>query len=112
MRRAGVLCVVVLVAGCGSDAPGPQGGPLGPGKQLQTATCGHWTKASERQRANTVDRLEEVAAGPRQEGGTLPDTLGYATLAARCKPDYAMGFLLYELYNRAAAFRSLVGQAR
>lgn len=108
-----MLFAAVLMAGCGNDAPAPQedGGPLGRGTALQTATCAAWTKASPRQRSNTVDRLEEVAAGPRQEGGTLPDALGYSTLEARCKPDYAKGFLLYELYNRAAAFRSLVGQA-
>ena len=51
VRRAGVLCAVVLAAGCGTDAPAPKGGPLGPGARLQTATCGHWTKASEGQRS-------------------------------------------------------------
>jgi hypothetical protein len=31
--------------------------------------------------------------------------VAYATLDARCKPDFARGFLLYQLYIRAAAFR-------
>jgi hypothetical protein len=48
-------------------------------------------------------------AGPRKEGNTLPDELAYSTLDARCKPDFARGFLLYELYIRAAGFESLSG---
>jgi hypothetical protein len=46
-------------------------------------------------------------AGPRKEGNTLPDEVAYSTLDARCKPDFARGFLLYELYIRAAAFESI-----
>jgi hypothetical protein len=30
--------------------------------------------------------------------------VAYSTLDARCKPDFARGFLLYQLYIRAAAF--------
>jgi hypothetical protein len=54
-----------------------------------------------------VDRLERVVAGPHGDGNTLPDDLAYTTLEARCKPEFAEGFLLYELYIRAAAFGSL-----
>ena len=54
-----------------------------------------------------MDRLEEIVAGPRQEGTTLPDEVAYRTLAARCGPRFARGFLLYEVYIRAAGFRSL-----
>ena len=46
-------------------------------------------------------------AGPRKEGNTLPDDVAYTTLDARCEPDLARGFLLYELYIRAAGFESL-----
>jgi hypothetical protein len=112
VRRAVVLCTAVLVAGCGGDTPAPQGGPLGPGARLQTATCRDWRAASPQQRSNTVDRLEEIAAGPRREGGTLPDDVAYETLEARCKPEFARGFLLYDIYNRAAGFRSLAEQAQ
>ena len=111
MRRAALLgaaLALLATAGCGDDAPEPQGGPLTREAALQTATCRDWNEASAAQRSNTVDRLEEVAAGPRREGGTLPDALGHDTLDARCKPGFAKGFLLYELDNRAAAFRSLV----
>jgi hypothetical protein len=43
-------------------------------------------------------------AGPRKEGNTLKDDVAYSTLDARCKPDFAHAFLLYQLYIRAAAF--------
>ena len=116
-----MLCAAALVAGCGGgddaperggdDAPeraaAPVAGPLGPDARLQTATCREWLAAPAQQRRNTVDRLEEVAAGPRKEGVTLHDDVAYDTLQARCKPEFARGFLLYHLYNSAAGFRSL-----
>ena len=104
---AAVVVAGALAAGCGEEPEAREGGPLGPNAALQTATCRDWLRASQDQRSTTVDRLEEIAAGPRGEGGTLPDALGYDTLDARCRPGFARGFLLYELYNRAAAFRSL-----
>jgi hypothetical protein len=116
VRRAVALCAAVLVAGCGGDdgavrTTAPASGPLGPDARLQTATCREWRAAPPRQRANTVDRLEEVAAGPRGEGGTLPDRVAYETIDARCGVRLARGFLLYDIYNRAAGFRSLAEQA-
>jgi hypothetical protein len=109
---AAVLCAAVLMAGCGGDdAPERRAahasGPLGPDARLQTATCREWRAAPAHQRRNTVDRLEEVAAGPRRQGVTLEDDVAYATLQARCRPAFARGFLLYHLYNSAAGFRSL-----
>jgi hypothetical protein len=111
-RAVAVLCAAVLVAGCGGDnAPertaAPADGPLGPDARLQTATCREWRAAPPEQRANTVDRLEKVAAGARGEGGTLRDDVAYRTLDARCRQAFARGFLLYHLYNSAAGFRSL-----
>jgi len=112
VRTAVVLCAAALVAGCGDDgaperAAAAKGGPLGRDARLQTATCREWREAPAHQRRNTVDRLEEVAAGPRKEGVTLEDDVAYQTLEARCKPEFARGFLLYHLYNSAAGFRSL-----
>ena len=112
VRTAVVLCAAVLVAGCGDDgaperAAAAKDGPLGRDARLQTATCREWRAAPAHQRRNTVDRLEEVAAGPRKEGVTLEDDVAYQTLEARCKPEFARGFLLYHLYNSAAGFRSL-----
>jgi hypothetical protein len=118
VRVAVVLCAAALVAGCGGDgnseraaAPVTKDGPLGPDARLQTATCREWRAAPPHQRANTVDRLEEVARGPRGEGGTLPDDAAYETITARCRPEFARGFLLYHIYNTAAGFRSLAEQA-
>ena len=114
-RRVAALCAAALVAGCGGDAPdraaAPADGPLGPDARLQTATCREWRAAPAHQRRNTVDRLEEVAAGPRMEGVTLRDGVAYETIQARCKPEFARGFLLYHLYNSAAGFRSLAEEA-
>lgn len=108
MRRAGALCALAVAAGCGGgEEPDRQRGPLGPSAKLQQANCQDWRRASPEQRAITVDRLEEAAAGPRGEGGTLPDEVARSTLEARCRAGLARGFLLYELYNRAAGFRSL-----
>jgi hypothetical protein len=116
LAAAVVLCSAALVAGCGGDDGGdrpaaPADGPLGPDARLQTATCREWRAAPMQQRRNTVDRLEEVAAGPRKEGVTLQDEVAYKTLQARCTPEFARGFLLYHLYNSAAGFRSLAEEA-
>jgi hypothetical protein len=115
-RPVAVLCAAILAAGCGGgDAPeraaAPADGPLGPEARLQTATCREWRAAPAHQRWNTVDRLQEVAAGPRREGVTLHDDVAYDTLEARCSPRFARGFLLYHLYNSAAGFRSLAEEA-
>jgi hypothetical protein len=91
------------MAGCAGEPAAPQ--PFG--QKLQTATCTDWRKASPQQRQSAVDRLESTVGGPRKEGNTLPDDVAYSTLDARCEPDFARGFLLYELYIRAAAFESL-----
>jgi hypothetical protein len=111
-KRVAAFCAAALVAGCGGGdqpepAAAPADGPLDRNARLQTATCRDWRAAPEHQRRNTVDRLEEVAAGPRQEGVTLRDEVAYETLEARCRPGFARGFLLYHLYNSAAGFRSL-----
>ena len=75
--------------------------------RLQSATCTDWKQASPGERRSAVDQLENAVAGPRKEGNTLPDGLAYSTLDARCGAHLARGFLLYELYTRAAGFESL-----
>jgi hypothetical protein len=114
VKLAAVLFAAALVAaGCGGDddPPARASGPLTPDARLQTATCREWLAAPESQRRNTVDRLEEIAAGPRKEGVTLQDGVAYETLQVRCKPEFARGFLLYHLYNSAAGFRSVMEEA-
>lgn len=72
--------------------------------KLQVATCADWHESSPQQRQSAIDQLERAVAGPRKEGTTLPDDVAYDTLEARCRPSFARGFLLYQLYIRAAAF--------
>ena len=76
---------------------------------LQVADCQDWRDSSPQQRQSAIDQLERTVAGPRKEGNTLPDDVAYTTLDARCKPEFARGFLLYQLYIRAAAFTSPEG---
>jgi hypothetical protein len=90
--------------GCGGDPVAQESF----GKRLQSATCTDWKESSPQARESAVDRLENVVAGPRKEGNTLPDDVAYQTLDARCEPHLARGFLLYELYIRAAGFESAV----
>jgi hypothetical protein len=111
-RRGAALAAALVVAGCGGggDSSSEQAGPKGlrPIK-LQQADCTAWKGLSLRERMALVDRLERAVAGPRREGKTLPDERAYDTLEARCRNFYARGFLLYEVYTRAAAFDSLPG---
>jgi hypothetical protein len=71
---------------------------------LQVADCQDWRDSSPQQRQSAIEQLKETVAGPRKEGNTLSDETAYETLDARCKPEFARGFLLYQLYIRAAAF--------
>jgi hypothetical protein len=102
-RQALVAAATLLLAGCGGEPAAPEQFSA----KLQTATCTDWRKASPQARESAVDRLEATVAGPRKEGNTLPDDVAYTTLDERCKADFARGFLLYELYIRAAGFESL-----
>ena len=72
--------------------------------KLQVATCTDWHESSPQERQSAVDQLEATVAGPRKEGNTLDDEVAYTTLDARCEPEFARGFLLYQLYIRAAGF--------
>jgi hypothetical protein len=103
LARPALAAAALLLAGCGGEPAAPQ--PFG--QKLQTATCTDWLEASPQQRQSAVDQLERTVAGPRKDGNTLPDEIAYSTLDARCKLDLARGFLLYELYIRAAAFESV-----
>jgi hypothetical protein len=94
-----------VVAGCGGGQPAA---PEPFGVALQVADCGDWRESSPQERQSAIEQLKEAVAGPRKEGNTLSDDVAYSTLDARCEPDYARGFLLYQLYIRAAAFTSSV----
>jgi hypothetical protein len=106
-RAVAALAAAAAAASVGAceDEPAEPAGLAA--SNMQTASCRDWRKASPQDRQATVDRLEEIVAGPRDEGVTLPDDVAYDTLEGRCEPEFARGFLLYELYIRAAAFQSL-----
>ena len=90
----------IVVAGCGG-----QPAPAEPfGVALQVADCNDWRASSPQERQSAIDQLERAVAGPRKEGNTLEDDVAYNTLDGRCEPTFARGFLLYQLYIRAAAF--------
>ena len=61
-------------------------------------------KTSRLLHTSVIDQLERAVAGPRKEGNTLDDDVAYRTLDGRCEPEFAKGFLLYQLYIRAAGF--------
>lgn len=105
-RALVALAGALVFAGCAGDSPPPQAGPLGSRAKLQQADCSDWKRASIRERQLTIDRLEEVVRGPHGKGRTLPDDSAYSVIDGRCKQYYARGFLLYEMYTRAAAFQS------
>ena len=88
-------------AGCGGQPAAAE--PFG--VALQVADCQDWRDSSPKERQSAIDQLERTVEGPRKEAVALDDDVAYSTLDARCKPDYARGFLLYQLYIRAAAFR-------
>ena len=79
------------------------------GVPLQQARCAQWQAGSDAQRRRTVDALAHVVGGPTPygPGTTLTTSQAYALFARDCASPIANGFLLYELYIRAAGFRSV-----
>ena len=77
---------------------------------VRQANCTDWKKGSEDQRENMVFALRRFAGGPVgssaaiQRGPTLDDDRAYRVLDSYCSRDFARGFKLYKLYERAAAF--------
>jgi hypothetical protein len=110
-RATGLLAAAALVAGCGGGTPArPSGGPAGlTAGQLQVADCRDWKRLSLRERYSVIDQLKTTAAGPEHKGATLPQQKAYDVIDGRCGHYFARGFLLYEMYNRAASFYPLSG---
>jgi len=76
---------------------------------LQTTTCGDWRSANETQRMQIIYGLASAAtkADPENYGPTLSERAAYSLFDSRCAPSFAGGFLLYEIYNRAASFQAI-----
>jgi len=107
--------LVVTVVAPGGDARAPVAGArhvtVAPvtrigGKALQSARCRHWRAATARRRDAVVATLADVVGGPTPYGraSTLPADVARRLFDRTCSRPYARGFLLYELYTRAAAF--------
>jgi hypothetical protein len=73
---------------------------------LQSARCRQWRRASRHERDAAVATLAALVGGPTPygPGSTLPADDAHRLFDRACARHYARGFLLYELYTRAAAF--------
>jgi hypothetical protein len=87
----------------------PYNGLIG-GVQLQSARCAQWNAGTAAERAKVVGALEYAVGGATQygRGTTLPTGDAYALLDRTCANPIAENWLLYQLYIRAAGFRSSV----
>jgi hypothetical protein len=115
LRAAGAalaLGALLAAAGCGAEADGTDGGAA-PAELLGTrpgkVTCTDWNQGTDEERLGTLQQLTMLASGnanPENVGPnrTLSDEDAYRVLESACSPYLARGFLLYEVYNRAAAF--------
>ena len=111
---AGVAAGVVALAGSGAPARSPAP-PLAyvqlAGVPLQSANCNRWWAAPESQRDAAIAALTRSIGGPTQygPGTTLPADRVHRLFDRVCTPSFASHFLLYEIYIRAAGFKSLGG---
>jgi hypothetical protein len=102
---------MLAVAGCGadSDAAGGEAPAALLGERPGKLTCTEWKAGSDDERLGSIEQLTMLAganANPEDVGPnrTLSDEDAYRAINGTCEHDAARGFLLYEVYNRAAAF--------
>jgi hypothetical protein len=107
--------VVAALTGCGG---GPNTQPqvdVGPnvGNPINLANCHDWNQSDTAQRLGTLQQLKDFASGavvgtnssaPAGRGAVLDDKKAYDLLTEACKRQFAAGFRLYLLYQRAASF--------
>jgi hypothetical protein len=108
VAAAAAALATVGAAGCGgSKAHGPPAKALA---SLQSANCVEWRAIDRGRRIATIHALTRAVGGPVSSGGhgaTLSDERAYRLFQNVCRNTFASHFLLYEMYNRAAAFKSL-----
>ena len=113
------VLIVASLAGCGSSST-PAGPSVGPnvGAPINLADCTDWKKADVDQRLGTIRQLKNFAGGPvvggsatdpSGTGAVLDDEDAYKLLDRYCASEFARGFKLYKLYERAAAFSGQPG---
>jgi hypothetical protein len=79
------------------------------GVPIQQARCAQWNAGGVAERDAVVAALASSVGGASTSGGrgtTLTRTEAYTLFNRACASRIARGFLLYELYIRAAGFRS------
>jgi hypothetical protein len=119
-RRLQIAAAAALVsaalAGCGSESSTPPELGAGPnvGASINLADCSDWNQATTEERIGTIKQLKTFAGGgvvggsgtnpPAGTGAILDDEKAYELLNRACDADFAQGFKLYKLYQRAAAF--------
>ena len=105
---------VVLVLASIADAPSPARhaphvyrGLIG-GVPLQSAHCVQWNAGSAQERDNVAAALAYSVGGatPYGPGTTLTGSEAHSLFDRACSSPIAQHWLLYELYIRAAGFRS------
>jgi hypothetical protein len=113
LAAAGVIAAgIVALAGGGGAAPSPApaGLVLLHGLPLQSANCDAWWRAGEGERMTAIQAFTRSIGGATTGGAhgtTLPDARVHRLFDSACTPSFAGHFLLYEIYVRAAGFKSL-----
>ncbi|MEA2439049.1 MAG: hypothetical protein QOH76_473 [Thermoleophilaceae bacterium] len=108
-------CAVTLGLAAVADAPSPSA-PKAPavyrgligGVALQSARCVQWNAGTGAEREQVVGALAYSVGGatPYGNGTTLASAQAHSLFDRACASPVARGWLLYELYIRAAGFRS------
>jgi hypothetical protein len=112
---ATVLAAALTAAGCGGGTNTQPQVDVGPnvGQPINLADCHDWNQANTEQRLGTIKQLKDFAGGPvvgnnasapSGRGSVLDDKKAYELFNRYCAEDFARGFKLYKLYERAAAF--------
>ena len=97
--------------GSGEEAPAYGVGQVRAGSVVALASCGDWNEGTEEERQVTIEDIHNQLNQSGADGPTpdLPPKEAYALFERSCARDYAVGFRLYKLYGRAAAFGLLGG---
>jgi hypothetical protein len=109
------LAAAALASGCGGGTNTQRAVDVGPnvGQPISLADCNDWQQANTQQRLGTIKQIRDFAGGPvvgnsatapAGRGAVLTDQQAYDLFNNWCKQDFARGFKLYKLYERAAAF--------
>jgi hypothetical protein len=109
LSAAALAASLPLVHGGSSSGPAAPGLALVGGMPLQQARCEQWLAAGQAERDRALSALHGVVGGPTPFGPATALTHDEAErlFDRRCASPVAQHFLLYELYTRAAGFRSL-----